>query len=194
VGEVEVWATADDPQTSSAAAQRSASPAAGAFDASGALPSATSGAAREGSAADGQLTAQLRVYLRGARTGEWIEISDGVRDITLDLNGQAERRVGVRFLDSGRYSGCRVVFTRVEANVTGGLIVGGVPILGLVRVDLGTQGTLTVERGLVLDVEARREQDIVLDLAANTWLPRLSLTTRTVAAAALRDAVGVRVR
>ena len=44
----------------------------------------------------------------------------------------------------------------------------GVPILGVVRVDLGAQGTVTVERSLLLEVDAGGDQDIVLDLAAST--------------------------
>jgi hypothetical protein len=187
VGEVEVWATADDPQGSPSA---SAPPTSSAV-----VPAAQAREdAEETAAAEGQLIAQLRAYIRADLTGEWIEITEGVRDITLDLNGSSERRAGVRFLDSGRYSGFRVVFQRVEATVTSGLIVGGVPILGPVRVDLGSQGTVTVERGLVLEVDASADQDIVLDLNASTWLPLLSLSTRTVSATSFASAVGVRLR
>jgi hypothetical protein len=191
VGEVEVWTTADDPQSGAAtsAPAPSQSVVAGPGEGSPA-PSPAVGSTR---AADGILTAQLQAYLRAEGTGEWIEITEGVRDITMDLDGMSERRAGVRFLSSGRYTGFRVVFQRVEANVTGGLVVGGVPVLGTVRVALGAQG-LTVERDLVLEVVARGAHDVVLDLGADIWLPQLSLVTRTVAAEQFQSAVGIRVR
>jgi hypothetical protein len=61
-------------------------------------------------------------------------------------------------------------------------------------VDLGVQGTLTVDRNLVLDVGASGGPDVVLDMAASTWLPTLSLVTRTVTGASLASAIAVRVR
>jgi hypothetical protein len=191
VGEVEVWTTADDPQ--SGAATTPPAPSRSVVAVPGEASPAPSPAKSSSASADGTLSAQLQAYLRSEVTGEWIEITEGVRDITLDLNGASERRAGVRFLASGRYTGFRVVFQRVEANVTAGLVVGGVPVLGTVRVDLGAQG-LIVERDLVLEVEARGARDVLLDLGADLWLPRLSLATRTVAAADLRSAVAIRVR
>jgi hypothetical protein len=193
VGDVEVWATADDQGTASASAPPGSGavvPAAG-WESQG-TPSAAG--SRAIAAATGVLTAQLRTYLRSDLTGEWIEITEGVRDLTLDLDGSSERRVGVRILDGGRYTGFRVVFQRVEANVTSGLIVAGIPIVGLVSVDLGAQGTLTVERSVLIDLEARDNVDVVLDMGASTWLPTLSPVTRVVAGAALGNALAVRVR
>jgi hypothetical protein len=194
VGDDEVWATADEQGTPSASPPPGSSavvPPAYGWESHG-TPSAAS--SRESAAAAGVLTAQLRVFLRSDLTGEWIEITDGVRDLTLDLDGSSERRVGVRILEGGRYTGLRIVFHRVEANVTGGLIVGGIPIVGLVSVDLGGLGTLTVERSLLLDLEAGGSQDVVLDMGASTWLPTLSLLTRIVAGAAFSNAIAVRVR
>lgn len=185
LGEVEVYATANDPEAEPSASTRAVAPAVGDRP-----PIARQSAAE----AEGLLIAELQAYLRSDATEEWVEITDGPRDLTIDLEGRTERRAGVRFVTAGRYSRFRVVFHRVEADVTGGLIVDGLPILGTVTVDLGAQGTLTVERDVVLDVPADGAVDVVLYLNAGVWLPTLSVPTLTVAAAAFRDAVGVRVR
>src|SRR5688572_1508099 len=79
--------------------------------------------------AEGIVSAQVRVYLLSDESGQWAEVTDGVRDLTLDLRG-TERRVGIKFLSSGRYSRFRAVFSRVQAVIVGGLVVGGMPING----------------------------------------------------------------
>jgi hypothetical protein len=191
LGEVEVYATADEggsPSGTSAdnrAAGPRGSPAAG-----GRAPAS----AEHGAAAEGQLIARLQVYLRSEEDGQWLELTDGIRDLTLDLSGGAERRVAVRFVSTGRYSRLRVVFHDVEAFVTGGLIVGGLPFTGTVTVDFGAEGTLDVEREVLLEIERDDAVDLLLNLNADAWLPTLSLVTRTVAAVELESALGVRVR
>jgi hypothetical protein len=87
-----------------------------------------------------------------------------------------------------------VVFSRVQAVVIGGLVVGGVPISGEVNVDLGAQSSLTAEREVLIEVERDGALDVVMDLNASTWLASLSVVTLTVPGAALAEAVAVRVR
>jgi hypothetical protein len=137
----------------------------------------------------GLLTAELRVYLFRDATGDWLEVTDGVRDQTLDLRVPTERRVAVRFLPEGRYSRVRIVFQRVEANVTSGLSVPGT-----YRVDVGAGGSVTVEREAAVEVVASRGFDMILDLNSTTWLASASSSTRTVSATAFRNAIAVRVR
>lgn len=186
VGEVEVWTRADDPDPAPQATA-SSFPARAAAREPG-RPTAAS------SAAEGWLIVVLRTYLQADATGEWIEITDGPRDLTLDLRGETERRAGVRLLSSGRYTRLRVVFERVEADVQGGLVVDGVPLTGVVSVDLGAGGTLTVERELAVDVVRDGSLDVAINLNARVWLATASPVTRTVAAAALQGAVAVQVR
>jgi hypothetical protein len=188
LGEVEIYATADDTGSTPSAM---ATPSAHARRSSSSAPSATSPAA---SVFDGLLVAQMQVYLQNDMSGQWVELTEGVRDLTLELRGGLERRVAVRFVDSGRYTRLRVVFRKVEASVTGGLVVGGVPLTGLITVDLGAQGALTVEREMLLEVERDESVDVVMDLNVDVWLPTVSVLTRTVAAAALQGALAVRVR
>lgn len=175
-GEVEVYAVADESGTGD-----------------GTAPSAAASAPAAARAAEGQLAVQLQLFLRADSDGRWVELSDGVRDVTLELGGGGERRVAVRFLASGFYSGFRVVFHGVQAFVTGGVTVEGLPFTGTATVDLGS-GTLTVEREVLVAIEDEASIDLVLDLNADLWLPTVSPATRLVAAAALESAVAVRLR
>jgi hypothetical protein len=191
-GEVEVYANADESSTSSSAPSRTSGPQRtdDLWRAAGEL----GGPAAAVSAAEGLLTAQMRVYLQSDATGQWTEVTEGIRDLTLDLRGHTERRVGIKFVESGRYTRFRVVFSRVQAVVIGGLVVGGVPISGEVNVDLGAQSSLTAEREVLIEVERDGALDVVMDLNASTWLASLSVVTLTVPGAALAEAVAVRVR
>ena len=199
LGEVEVYATSDDPggAPATAVAPMAAVPVGVAGDdpsphAAPSLAHASQTAAL--SLFEGLLATEIRVYLQSDASSQWLELTDGVRDLTLDLSGNVERRVAVKFVDAGRYTRLRVVFSRVEATVLGGLIIGGVPVTGPITVDLGAQGSLTVEREALVEVEGDQALDLVLDLNVDVWLPTASILTRTVAASALSNALALRVR
>jgi hypothetical protein len=180
VGEVEVYTTAEDPQPTAASSR---------------APSGGMGAPESPSAlVEGQLLVELQTYVRSEASGDWIEITDGFRTLTLDLRGGSESRVAAKTLAAGRYTAFRAVFRRVEASVAGGLIVGGVPVLGAVRVDMEPSGSVTVERPISLELETDGSADVILGLRASTWLASTSLVTRTVASAAFSSATTVRVR
>jgi len=142
----------------------------------------------------GALLLSVRTYLQADGTGEWLELTAGPQDISLDLGGAIERRAGVRFVSDGRYTRFRAVFQQVTATPTGGLIVDGEPLLGPVTVDMGDGGALVVERELALDVRGGSSVDLFMNLNAQVWLATASPVSRTVAGAALRDAVALRVR
>jgi len=166
LGEVEVYASAHDP----------------------------SSGGQESAPAEGTLLLSVRTYVQADGTGEWLELTAGPQDISLDLRGAIERRAGVRFVSDGRYTRFRVVFEQVTATLTGGLVVGGEPLLGQVTVDMGDGGALVVERELALDVRGGASVDLWMNLNAQIWLATASPVSRTVAASALRDAVALRVR
>jgi hypothetical protein len=187
LGEVEVYATADD---TAGPPSKATTPSEGAA----AAPAYRASEASSSSLFDGLLAAQMQVYLQNDASGQWIELTEGVRDLTLNLRGDDERRVAVKFVDSGRYTRLRVVFRRVEATVLGGLVIGGVPLTGQITVDLGAQGSLTVEREMLLEVDDDESVDVVMDLNVDVWLPTASVLTRTVAGAALAGALSVQVR
>jgi hypothetical protein len=144
-------------------------------------------------APEGLLAVEMRVYLQPDGTTQWTEITNGVRDLTLDLRG-SERRVAVQFLSAGRYTRLRLVMQRVEASVSGGLVVGGAPVTGQVSVELGPQGSLAIERELLLELRGDGAADLVLDLNADEWLPTVSPATRTVSGVTLADVLAVRTR
>jgi len=90
------------------------------------------------------------------------------------------------------YRTVRAVFTRVEAEVTGGLVVGGLPILGFAAVDIPPGDSLVVEFEMEMGVAARAREVLVLDLVAAAWLRQVDPLTRRVPAAAFTAVVEVR--
>jgi len=187
-GETEVYATADDDPESDALARSSAPRLQGAAPPA---PGANSAAVL---ALEGSLETRLQVFLRTDASASWVEITDGPVDLTLDLDGEPDESAGENQVSAGSYSHVRVVFHRVEALVTGGLVVEGVPITGEVGVELGSGGTLTVERDVDVEVVADGSLELLVDLNASVWLPAASLVTRTVAGAVFQGAVHVRER
>jgi hypothetical protein len=61
-----------------------------------------------------------------------------------------------RRVPESRFVRARVVFSRVEAQVDGGLLVGGAPYLGASRVRITVRG-IVVERTVELELPAERE-------------------------------------
>jgi hypothetical protein len=171
LGEVEAYLAADD---ASSLARSASGPSAGP------LPVVQ---------ADGFIRAELRAYLRREATGEWVEITSGLRDLTLSLRDD-ERRAGVRFFDEGVYSRFRIDFELVEANVLS-RDVPSIP-LGITRVSLGTSGVLSIERDVFVNVSTSSGVDLVVELGASTWLPTAS--GGVVSSNAFRNALTVRVR
>jgi hypothetical protein len=91
------------------------------------------------------------------------------------------------------YATARVVFRDVQANVTGGLSIGGVPLTGLVEVDIAPGDSVVVER--TVSIPAGDEPiDLLVDLNAAVWLAAASVGTRLVPALVFRNAVQIQVR
>jgi hypothetical protein len=88
-----------------------------------------------------------------------------------------------------RSTRARVTFTRVQAEVAGGL-----PVLGLIHVDLGAAGQLTIDSPLLLEPAPRGFETLVVDVNAHLWLPSASSLTRIVPASTFASAVEIRVR
>lgn len=89
------------------------------------------------------------------------------------------------------YSAARVAFTRVTAQVTGGLVAGGVEITGRVDVAIAPGDSVVVEVPVELS-GTRAPVRLLVELDAETWLRLADPVTRTVPAAAFRSAVRVR--
>jgi hypothetical protein len=110
--------------------------------------------------------------------------------VVVTLSSTEEARLTRGSVSAVAYQAARITFTKLEANVTGGLSVGGVNLLGTVRVDLAQP--LVIEAPIALTVRANGQHQVEIDLNAETWLLAANPVTRVVPAAALRGVVTVR--
>lgn len=139
----------------------------------------------------GTLRVEGAVVLVGSG-GEAVPLSDGIRGGTLRIAAADSVLLGRDSVLVGRYTRARVTLTRVEAEVTGGLLVGGLPLVGSVRVPLAEP--LVIEAPIDLRVSANSSETLVVDLNAAVWLLQADPLARTVPVTALQGAVEVRVR
>lgn len=158
----------------------------------GAGPSAS----RAGEAAagvEGELSVTAAVWLVD-EDGSLVPVSRGPVPATFTVEGDDQALLGRADVEARSYRAVRVEFTGVSMIVEGGLIVQGQPIIGLVSVNLGSSGSVVVERPVQLTVEARTSRTIVVDLDAHEWLPATVLPSRTVSSAAFAAAVDIHLR
>ena len=177
--DVEVHATGDaTPNGSPSAARMSLAPAAGQRSMSAA-------------AAQGTIAFDARVSLVSSNQVEAVNRTPASASVRID--GRDTVRVTGGEVPRGSYDRVRIVFTRVEADVTSGLVVGGVTITGRVAVAIAPADSIVVERAVSL---GGQDDDIrvVVDLDASAWLASTNVVTRIVPAAAFQSAVKVRAR
>jgi hypothetical protein len=110
---------------------------------------------------------------------------------TARIDGSDTVAVASGDVPAARYTAVRVTFTRVQANVTGGLLLGGVGATGLFTVSILPGDSIVVERAVDLGAEEASAR-VLVDLDASAWLGTADPLTRLVAAATFRDAVKVR--
>lgn len=173
-GEVETVATSGD----GTGARASATPVPGAA------------ATQAGPAGSVEFTAAVAL-LRAGSGGE--EVLTGGATTRVALGGADSARVALRDVPAGTYDRVRVSFSRVTADVAGGLVIGGVSVTGTVNVALAPQ-PLVVERPLSVVVREGERRRVTIDLRGAAWLGATNPATRLVPAAAFRDAVAVGVR
>lgn len=87
------------------------------------------------------------------------------------------------------YPTARVTFTRVQANVTSGLSIGGVTVTGQVNVAIAD--SVVVQMPVDLG-GADDDATLLIDLDASAWLTAANPVTRVVPAAAFQSAVKLR--
>lgn len=110
---------------------------------------------------------------------------------TVAANGSDTVRLGGGEISAGAFPTARVVFTRVTANVAGGLVIGGVALTG--RVDVAIADSVVVE--MPVNVPAGdADVELLVDLDASAWLAAANPVTRVVSAAAFQSAVKLRLR
>lgn len=137
-------------------------------DGSASRAAAAQGVRWSAAAPQGTLTFTARVSLV-AEDGRVHPLTTGAPEVRVRLDGSDRVTVSRARVPRERYVLARVAFTGVAADVTGGLSVGGIPVLGPVRVAIPPGDSLVVERAVVLEADRARER-LVVDLDASAWL------------------------
>ena len=122
--------------------------------------------------------------------GDLVPLADAT-GTTVRIDGGDTVHVASSGVPANRYTAVRVTFTRVQANVTSGLVIGGTSVTGLLTVSILPGDSIVVDRAVDLgapEADAR----LLIDLDASAWLGAANPVTRLVAAATFRDAVKVR--
>jgi hypothetical protein len=104
-------------------------------------------------------------------------------------NGSDTVQVASATVASVDYPTARVTFTRVQANVTSGLDIGGINVTGQVNVALGD--SVVVEMPVDLGDEDE-DATVLIDLDASAWLTAANPVTRVVSSSAFAAAVKLR--
>lgn len=138
-------------------------------------------------AVEGDVTVALRVFLL-APDGGAEEISGGPREVTVDVHGEFPETLGSVPVTGGGYTGVRIVFSEVEANVTGLLDPGLLPV---VTVDFEGEEVLVVERPLSVALDGRTGLVLTVHLRSLVWLALVDPETLLVPANGFRAAVEI---
>jgi hypothetical protein len=197
-GDAEAYLAGDEP---SSAASGSAQPgrSSGSAPPSGAalrepLAEPPSAASTEANAAvEATVTVGLQVFLDGGAEGS-VELTSGVQTQTVPAQGAAATKIAEQRVAAGVYTRARVIFTRVEADVRSGLVIGGVPIVGIVRVSASAQDPIVVERQVQIEVREEGTAQLLVDLNAPVWLATASPGGNAVSRTAFAGAVELRRR
>ena len=178
--EVETHATGDGTPEGAASASRA--PALALAPAGGPLATHIAGRAQ------GTVTFDATVEVIAAPGGA--QPAGGSAGEVVRLDGHDTTLVARVRVPEGSYTAVRVTFTRVTANVTSGLVIGGINLTGQVNV-AAPAGGIVVERPVSL---GGPEEDVrvLIDLDASAWLLAATPATRVVAATAFQNAVKIR--
>jgi hypothetical protein len=130
--------------------------------------------------AEGEVEVEMELFLI-TETGEPVRLGRDELRVRVDLQGVEPGHAVVRQRISAplRFTGLRMVFTEIRAEVEGGLVIDGVPILGEVHVEL-EDVHLEVVRPIDIDLLEGETVELVLDLNAPSWLAAVDPITRTV--------------
>lgn len=155
------------------------------------VPIAPSGSAFAGAAAQPQGTiafdARVSLVTEG---GAVVPLNRDAATGTVRIEATDTAVVADTRVEAVTYTRARVTFTRVNANVSGGLVIGGISVTGQVRVGIAPGDSVVVEAPIRMTGSAR--QTLVIDLDASEWL-RQSVGG-VVSASAFRGAVDLRVK
>jgi hypothetical protein len=118
-------------------------------------------------------------------------LSQAAQTASLSIGSAGTTSLAQADVPAVNYIVARILFTKVEANVTGGLLLpGGIDLRGTVTVDLSEP--VTVERRIALRVLDSGQHTLTIDVNAATWLVAVNPLTRTIPSAVFASAVTVR--
>jgi hypothetical protein len=124
--------------------------------------------------------------------GHEVPLTDGLATGRFRIEGADSVRLGERSVPAGRYGRVRLRFARVAAEVSGGVVVGGINLTGPITVGI-SGAPLVVEAPVEFVVEAGTSRTLVLDLNADAWLPTADPFTRVAPPTSFTAALRVRV-
>lgn len=146
------------------------------------------GPAFQANGISGTIRFDLAVSLMRNGASEWLATA---ANLPVAANGRDTVLVTSGSVFQVPYPTVRVTFTRVQANVTNGLAIGGVTLTGQVNVAIADSVVVEVP----LDAgETDEDIRLLIDLDASAWLAAANPLTRVVPAEAFRAAVKVRRR
>lgn len=173
--EVEVVVAADDGASGSSAS---------AFAAATAAAPATDPVEDEVAGLEGTLLVTFSLALLDG--GEEVALTDGLVTLELPLQEGLRSEVGTVEVPAVRYSGYRVTFTRVEAEISSS--PGQSPFPDFVEVDL-SEGPLVFDRPGPLDLSTDERVRVVLNLRSGGWLSAADPSEGRVLRGVFRNAV-----
>lgn len=135
--------------------------------------------AHEDEEAEGEVEAKFALFLISA-DGAATRLGEEELEVRVDVRGESEAEVVQdQMVPAVLYTGFRIVFKEIKAEIDAGLIINGVPVTGEIRVEFEDL-TLEVERALNLDVAAGTRASLTVDLNALSWLQAVDPDTGIV--------------
>jgi hypothetical protein len=183
-GQKHVEATGTGDGTPEGGASGSRAPS---YDRLDAVPSLAAAAGR----AQGTITFDATVEV-GTWAGGYVPLTPAPATVTVKIDGSDTVHIAAGDVPPGRYSHVRVNFTRIQANVTGGLVIGGTNVTGLLTVPLPPGTDVLVETGSADLGSPSASAHVLVDLDASAWLGTADPTTRLISPTAVATALKLR--
>lgn len=193
-GETEVVMT-DSPESGTSSASRAPSRALAPAPAEDGAPDAVSddGGDQQVAVATGSLDVRATAALL-SNDGDPLQLTTGSTRVELELGEADSVRVALRSLQAATYSGVRITFTQIQANLqTAVMTTAGALLEGEISVDLSA-GPLTIDVPLNVVIEDDERTTLVVDLNSHLWLAYANPVTRRVSPDRVRAAVTVEVK
>jgi len=143
----------------------------------------------EAEEAEGKVHVKFRVSLVSAGGFE-TRLGPEEIELEVDLQGVEEPPEVTQQVTATRYTQIRFVFTEIKAEVEGGLVINGTPVMGELHVEL-EDVSLLVTRPVDLDVPDGGSVQLTLDLNAPAWLTAVDPVTLTVDEQVFADLIDV---